>query len=297
MIPRLRGAVPPPVRGVAFMIASAFCLVGMNVTIRHVADEVHPFVIALFRHLIGVALMTPFFLRSGSNPLRTRRLPLLGLRALLNVVAMLTYFVALTLEPLAKVVALTFAAPLIAALAAIVLLGERVSAGRAGAMLFGLGGALYILQPWSVEISTGSALLVVSAVTWGIALVVIKALARTESPVTLTLYASILQVPFTLVAALFAWQWPTPGQLLVIAVIAVFGAGAQLALSQAFREADATVVLPADFTKLVLAGLAGWLFFAEIPDVRIWIGGAAVFGGVLLNTWFEKRARTGAALP
>lgn len=286
----LYGAVPPPVRGVLFMTAAAFCLVGMNVSIKHIAHEVHPFVIALFRHLVGIALLAPFLLRGGLNPLRTRRLPLLGLRALLNVVAMLTYFVALTLEPLAKIVALTFAAPLIAALAAILLLGERVSAARAGALLTGLGGALYILQPWSVEISLGSALLVVSAVTWGLALVVIKVLARTESPLTITLYASILQVPFVLVAALIHWQWPTPGQLLVIAVIAGFGAAAQLSLSQAFREADATVVLPADFSKLVLAGLAGWLFFAEVPEPRVWIGGAVVFSGVVLNTWLDKRS-------
>tara|TARA_B100001123_G_scaffold340191_1_gene385481 strand:+ start:391 stop:519 length:129 start_codon:yes stop_codon:yes gene_type:complete len=40
-------------------------------------------------------------------------------------------------------------------------------------------------------------------------------------------------------------------------LIAIFGATTQLALAQAFREADATVVLPADFTKLVFAGLAG----------------------------------------
>ncbi len=295
MIRRLYGAVPAPIRGIAFMMIAAVGLVGMNVSIRHIADDVHPFVIGFFRHVIGIGLLAPFFLRAGTNPLRTRRLPLHGLRALLNVIAMLAYFLALTMEPLAKVVALTFAAPLIATLAAILILGERVSWARAGALVMGLGGALIILRPWSVEISPGSALLILSAATWGLALVVIKVLARTETPVTLTLYASILQVPFAFVAAIFYWQWPTLEQFLVMALIAVFGSWTQLALSQAFREADATVVLPADFTKLIFAGLAGWLFFAETPEIGIWVGGAVVFGGVILNAWLEKRAKERAA--
>ena len=78
---------------------------------------------------------------------------------------------------------------------------------------------------------------------------------------------------------------------MVMGLIAIFGATTQLALAQAFREADATVVLPVDFTKLVFAGLAGWLFFEELPVIWIWIGGTVVFVGVFLNAWFEKRAR------
>ena len=74
-------------------------------------------------------------------------------------------------------------------------------------------------------------------------------------------------------------------------LVAIFGSTTQLALAQAFREADATVVLPADFSKLVFAGLAGWLFFGELPAIWIWIGGTVVFAGVFLNAWFEKRAR------
>lgn len=287
-------AVPPPVRGVLFMMIAALGVVAMNVSIRQIADDIHPFVIAFFRHTIGVCLLVPMFVRPGSNPFRTANFPLQGLRALLNVIAMLAYFLALTMEPLAKVVALTFTAPLIATVGAVLLLGEKVTRARYFALALGLIGALIILRPWAVEISTGSLLLILSSATWGIALVVIKVLSRTDSPITIAIYASLLQLPVCLIAALFYWQWPTPHQLLVMGFIAVFGSTTQIALAQAFREADATVVLPADFTKLVFAGLAGWLFFSELPEVWIWIGGTVVFVGVFLNAWFEKRAREAA---
>lgn len=287
-------AVPPPVRGVLFMMISALGVVAMNVSIRQIADDIHPFVIAFFRHTIGVCLLVPMFVRPGSNPFRTGNFPLQGLRALLNVIAMLAYFLALTMEPLAKVVALTFTAPLIATIGAVLLLGEKVTRARYFALALGLGGALIILRPWAVEISTGSLLLILSSATWGVALVVIKVLSRTDSPITIALYASLLQLPVCLIAALFYWQWPTPFQLLVMVFIAIFGSTTQIALAQAFREADATVVLPADFTKLVFAGLAGWLFFSELPEIWIWVGGTVVFTGVFLNAWFEKRAREAA---
>ena len=272
------------------MMISAVGVVAMNVSIRQIADDIHPFVIAFFRHTIGVCLLVPMFVRPGSNPFRTANFSLQGLRAILNVIAMLAYFLALTMEPLAKVVALTFTAPLIATVGAVLLLGETVTRARYLALAIGLGGAMIILRPWAVEVSTGSLLLILSSTTWGMALVVIKVLSRRDSPATIALYASLLQLPVCLIAALFYWQWPTLYQLLIMALIAIFGSTTQLALAQAFREADATVVLPADFSKLVFAGLAGWLFFSEFPAIWIWIGGTVVFAGVFLNAWLEKRA-------
>jgi len=286
--------IPPPLRGVLLMMVSALGVVAMNVSIRQIADDIHPFVIAFFRHSIGICLLIPLFVRPGSNPFRTANFPLQGLRAILNVVAMLAYFLALTMEPLAKVVALTFTAPLIGTVGAILLLREKVTPSRYFALSIGFAGALIILRPWAVEISTGSLLLILSSAMWGMALVVIKVLSRTDSPATIALYASLLQLPVCLIAALFFWQWPTFEQLLVMGLIAIFGATTQLALAQAFREADATVVLPVDFTKLVFAGLAGWLFFEELPVIWIWIGGTVVFVGVFLNAWFEKKAREAA---
>ena len=287
-------AVPPSLRAVAFMMISGICVTAMNATVKGIAADIHPFVIAFFRHAIGVCLMTPLFLGRGVNPLRTARLGLHGLRAMLNVIAMLAYFVALTLEPLATIVALSFTAPLFATLGAMFFLREKVSPRRAMALAVGFSGALVILRPWSVEVGDGALLLLLSSTIWAVALIVIKILSRSESSLTITLYASLLQVPFALVAALFFWQWPTGPQLLALGLIAICGTLAQLSLSQAFREADATVALPADFAKLIFAGLAGWLLFAEAPEIWIWIGGTVVFAGVLLNTLFDRNERQAA---
>jgi drug/metabolite transporter (DMT)-like permease len=78
-------------------------------------------------------------------------------------------------------------------------------------------------------------------------------------------------------------------------IISMIGTVAQIALSQAFRDADSTVILPMDFTKLVWASLLGYVMFAEIPDPWACVGGAVVFSGVLWGAYSEGRCRpTGA---
>ena len=123
----------------------------------------------------------------------------------------------------------------------------------------------------------------------------IKALSRTDSSITITFYAAFLQLPLALVLALFVWRWPTLEQLGLLLIISVIGTMAQVSLSQAFREADSTVILPMDFTKLIWSSLLGYLAYAEIPDPWAWVGGVVVFSGVLWVAYSEKQRRSASA--
>ena len=130
-----------------------------------------------------------------------------------------------------------------------------------------MAGALVILRPGFEVVSFGMLVVLFSNLAWAGALHVIKMLARTETAVTTSMYAALLMVPMTLAPALFVWEWPNPDQLLWLVVIGICGSFAQLCLAQAFRDADATLVLPMDFTKLIWASLIGFFFFAEVPDL------------------------------
>ena len=50
-------------------------------------------------------------------------------------------------------------------------------------------------------------------------------------------------------------------------------------------SADATVVLPYNFTRLIWAALFGFLFFAEIPDIWTWVGGMVIF---ISSIWLTR---------
>ena len=273
-------AAPRPARGVAMMLIASVSVVSMNVLIRLVSDEIHILEIAFFRTVFGFLVLVPWLVGPGLRTFRTEKLGMHAVRAVLNVTAMYLYFFGLLAIPLAKVNALAFTSPLFASVLAVLVLRERITRARVLGLAMGFAGALVILRPGVVEVDSGGLLILCSCAVWACALVVIKVLARTESSLTIAVYAALLQIPFSAVFALFVWQWPNPYQLGIMAGVGALGGLAHLTLAQAFRETDATVVLPADFTKLVWASLAGFLVFAEIPDPWTLLGALIICGAV-----------------
>jgi drug/metabolite transporter (DMT)-like permease len=168
----------------------------------------------------------------------------------LNAAAMISFLLAVAITPLAEVAALSFTSPLFATVLAAILLREPVGPRRI------------------------AGLVLLSCVAWGAALIVIKVLSRAESSLTITLYARLFLTPITLACALPFWQWPDGRQLVLLAVIGWLGSLTRMAIAQAFHEADASQVMPADLTKLVWSALIGWLFFAGSRPCGWWSAAA-----------------------
>jgi len=272
---------PRTAAGPLFMLAAALasgCLAGV---VRHLSADLHPFEIVFFRNLFAVVALAPWLLRVGWEPMRTRQIGGHALRAFLNLVAMLTHFYALAITPLAKVASLGFVSPLFATLFAMLLLHEKLRTRRLAALLAGFLGALIIIRPGTEAMSLGALLVLVSAAVWGLALIVIKRLSRTDSSFTIAAYAGLLITPFSLIPALFVWQWPEPATWGWLIGVGAIGAAMHMAGAQAFRLADATAVLPVDFTKLGWAAIIGYVFFGEVPELLVWIGGAVIFASTV----------------
>ena len=268
----------------------------MHVGVRHVTQSIHPFEAAFFRNFLGLLVLAPSFITHGWRPLRTRRLGLHCLRAALNVVAMLTFFYALSITPVALVQALAFTSPLFSAVLAVLLLGERVRARRITAIAVGFAGTLLIIRPGIQPIELGPVLVLVSSAVWGCTVIVIKSLSRTDSTVTITAYMLLLMSPMTFVGALFVWTWPSPGELVILAGIGVSGTLAQMCMAQSLRLAEATLVLPFDFTKLLWGALLAWVVFGELIDGWTLLGAMVIFVGGLYLAYRERQiARQGRA--
>jgi drug/metabolite transporter (DMT)-like permease len=265
-------------QGMVLMSFATLCFVAMQSMARHVGEELHPFEVAFFRNLFGMVALAPLFIRLGFvAPFRTQRLGLHATRGLIQASGMLAFFYGVTLIPLAQVTALSFSAPLFATLLAIVLLGEIVRIRRITALICGFIGVLIVLRPGLIELDLGSALILGSSLSWGMAIAIIKLLSRTESSTTLTVYMGVFLTPITFLAALPFWEWPTWGQLGWLLLIGICGTAGHLAFAQAFKRADASAVLPLDFLRLIWASIAGFLVFGEIPDLWAWIGGTVIF--------------------
>ena len=270
------------------MIVSTALLTSMSALMRTQMEELHPLQLAFFRNFFGLILLLPFLWRAGLASIKTSHWGLMTIRGVFNAVAMLLFFTALNMLPLADISALSFTTPLFVALMAIPFLGERLGPRRIASLVIGFGGALIIIRPGFEAVNIGAVLTIVSVAAWAVAVVAIKILSRTDSSVTITLYGMLFLTVFTFPPALFVWQWPSLEATLVSVAAAGAGTLGQVLFAQAMRNADATLVMPFDFTKLIWAALFGYLLFAEIPTIWTWLGGAVIFASATYQTYRER---------
>ena len=204
-------------KAIGLMAFATACAAGMNILVKQLSIDLHPYVIVFFRSLFGLIVLLPLLLRSvGMSQLKTKRLKLHFTRSFFHLVAMLANIFAIGLAPLAKVVAIKFSGPLFASILAIIWLRERIHARRATALLFGFAGMLSIVQPGALSLEPGIAFAVISSASWAFMAISIKFLSRTESSISMTIYMSLMTTALALLLALGHWQQPNLEQFALL---------------------------------------------------------------------------------
>jgi len=294
---RILRSLPPAVRGGLWMMFAALSFTVMTTLIRHVAVEVHPFVIGFYRCLVSLLLLLPFAVRARHTVFHATGQGFYVLRGFIGLTFLMCYFTGASMIPVASSQALIFTSPLFAAVLAVLLLGEIVRTRRIVALIVGFAGALIILRPGVAEFSLGAGLVLIGACANATSNVIVKHKTRTDAPDTVVFFLALYTTPLILVPALFVWQWPTLEQLLWMVAIGIAATLNQMGLSRAFHAADATVVLPFDFSRLLFAAIIGYLVFAEFPDVWVWTGATVIFAASIYLAHREalaaRRAREG----
>ena len=282
-------------KAILWMIFYAATISGMHACIRLVSDGMHPFQIVFFRNVFGMIAVLPWFIKFGSQPLKTNRLGMLLTRATINTFAMMAFFTGVSITPLTEATALSFTAPIFAAILAVFFFNEKIGIWRSIAILFGLLGTFVILRPGFNDIGFGQILVLASAFSWSICIIIIKSLGETESAATITAYMSLFMAPLTLIPALFVWITPSLEQILWLVLLGTLGGIGQLALTESLRLGETHVVTPFDFTRLIFISILGYFFFNQIPDIFVWIGGSMILMSVAFIAWresFNKKKQT-----
>jgi drug/metabolite transporter (DMT)-like permease len=281
----LVNTVPPrpprvnrPLEGAMWMVASCVFLTGLSALGRYLSQAgVDPLQIVFCRLVFAWVCMLPWMMQRGIGSIRTSQLKLYLVRCVASMLAMTTWFYALSMISVSEVTALSFLAPLFTTIGAALVLGEVVRLRRWTATVIGFCGALIIIRPGIVEMGAGNWFALASAVCMGTSALLIKVLTRGDDPWTVVFFSHLLMIPMALIPALFVWTWPSLEVwlfLLATSPVALLG---HIMLTKAFSLTDASIVAAVDFSKLPVAALIGWLAFGELTDIWTWIGASVIF--------------------
>ncbi|TVV45725.1 DMT family transporter [Thalassolituus sp. C2-1] len=261
----------------------------MAISGRELSHSLTTYQILFFRSVIGVLVISILLSRSGWQQIRTQRLKTHWLRNIAHYAGQYGWFYGLAFIPLAEVIAIEFTTPVWTALLAFFLLKERLTGARLQALVLGIAGLLLILRPGAGVLQPAAFAVLGGALGYAFSYIQTKSLTRTDTPLCILFYMTLMQLPFGLVPSVLNWTTLAAETLPWILLVGITAMSAHFCMAHAFRLADATVVVPMDFLRLPLIAVVGYLFYQESIDLFVLAGAVLMFSGNLLNLRAEYR--------
>ncbi|EJN05176.1 DMT family transporter [Phyllobacterium sp. YR531] len=287
---------PSNIRAAFWMTGSLAAIILMAVSGREASRELNVFQIMEMRSLIGLAMLYPLIRSSGGfKAMKTSRIWQHVGRNTAHYAGQFAWLMALSMIPLAQLIAIEFTTPAWTAVMAVAFLGERLNIWRTLTIALGVIGVIIIVRPGIDTVEIGQLIVLGAAFTFGISFTMVKSLTRTESVVKIIFWMLVIQSGIGLLPALYVWQWPSLQIMPWVIIIAFTGTFSHFCMAKALLYADATVVIPMDFLRVPLTAVVGWLVYSERIDAYTAIGAALILSGNLLN--LKNRARAEPVKP
>lgn len=268
-----------------------FMFTVMNVFAKLLSDNHSIIEIAFYRNLIAcMPFLFLVFVLGKRDILVIRSKPsLVGLRALLGSVSLITTFWAFSLMPMAETTVLLFTSSLFIPMLGVFFLGEKVGRYRWSAVVVGFMGVVVMAGPTGQLSSLGVTVAIAAALMHATLQIVLRYLGRFERPETITFYFVVIGTVITALPLPFVAVTPTLAEVPLLFGVGLSGALAQLLLSTAFRHAPAAIVTVFNYSGIVWATLFGWLIWNDWPLPEVLIGAGIVIASNALIVWRESR--------
>jgi drug/metabolite transporter (DMT)-like permease len=248
------------------MMAAVSALTGMFAVAKHLTAGGLPVLeVAMFRMVASLMFYLPWIIRHGRAGMRTERPAAHFLRGFFGATSVFCMMYAVANLILADAMVLGFTIPLWSIMASALFLGEVVRLRRTIATIVGFVGVVVVVQPQG-GIAPAALVALLGAMLASGAIITLKDLTRTEPSDRIVVYFLIVGSLLLIGPALYVWQWPMPAQWGWLALLGLFGSSGQTFLTRAYAAGEVTIIAPLDFTRVIIAGLIGFVLFDELPD-------------------------------
>lgn len=270
------------VRGCLLALVGYVFFALQDAIVKHLVETLPVFEVLFFRSVV-IALLAGAVTRGEGFrlSLASRAKGRLAWRAVLILLAWLSYYTASRMLGLAEMVTLYFAAPIFVLLLSIPLLGERTTPTRWVAVLVGFAGVVLASDPAGDFKLLPAAMVLFAAFCWALTTVLVRLISRTEATTTQMIVSNVFFALACGCVLPFVWVTPTPSGAVLLLALGVVGGLGQFLVYEGFRLAPASAVAPFEYSALLWAFLFGWLFWGDVPKLVVFAGaGLILLSGV-----------------
>jgi|GEM_PF-602361 len=284
-------------QAIAWMLLTGFLTITIITLGKYLSEpphSFHAFQVVFFYNALALVFFLPMWLKHKFT-LRTTRTPTYLARAILEFTAFSLTFYGVTHLELPVHTAISFIAPLMGSITAVLILKEKNYLYRWLALFMGFSGVLIVSRPWRAGFDLLPVLAMLgAALCFAFCDVCIKRLTRTEPSPRIAFYMVSMTAAIALPFAV--WKWKMPGAELIpwLLLLGFMVAAVQFAVSKAFSKGDVTLILPFFFFNIVWSSLYAHFLFGEEID-RPTILGAGIIIGATLYAAYQARRKGAAA--
>lgn len=250
---------------------------------REVTQTLPVNMLMFFRSAIGMIILLPIVWWFGIGNLRTGQFFGHATRSSLHFGAQFSWFLAITLIPLAQVVSIEFTMPIWAAIIAGLYLGEKLGRRRLLSIVLGFIGVLIIVRPGIAALDPGQGWALASAVGFAASVVLTKKLLEKDCALTTLFYMIATQLVLGTIFAAFHWQWPQNDIWPFVFGAAIAGLTSHYCLARALALTDSTFIAQLDFLRVPLTALLGFAVYNESISMFLVIGAGLIILGNMVS--------------
>ena len=220
---------------------------------------------------------------------------------------MVLFFVSLGSLPLASVIAIFFVSPLIITVLSVPLLGEKIGWHRLTAVISGMLGVLFIIQPGGLEFQIEALFVVGAAFSYAVFQIWTRRLRTVGNLIGMVAVQHVcyLAVGLMFTAVNFIWpidysgnptvdfllRSPTSMSYTHIFYVVICSFSVLLlsfASSNAYRSVEASLIAPFEYVAIPLGVVWGILIWNDWPDKMAFVGIVMILAGGLYTLYREN---------
>ena len=279
-------------KGILLIFIGMFIVSFQDATFKYIYSSVSLYEVYLIRSLISFIIIVCYLKITNIPIIFSTHYPLLTIiRVILFFFGFSSFYISLTIMPLATATTLFFCSPFLITIFAKFILKEQIGPRRWSAVIVGFLGVYVVLDPDFSNFNYLSLTPVLCAFCYALSMIIIKITSDKDDVYSqmfqFYIGATIISVVFYFFigdgqynnidnpAAQFIFRKWFNNLEFAMPYMITLGFTAALAfliLFTAYRIASPSVISPFEYSILIWASLSGWFFFDEVPNTRTFVG-------------------------